>query len=80
MCMPVSAACQSCSFLGGQQQLLHIPVFFFLLSKKYLCLFLIVFLMYLRHKSSATCVYNLHSYVSPELRVFDSHPNSCQLH
>jgi len=39
MYMPVSAACQSCSFLGGQQQLLlHIPVFLFL-SKKYLCLF-----------------------------------------
>jgi hypothetical protein len=30
MYMPVSAACQSCSFLGGQQQLLHIPVLFFL--------------------------------------------------
>jgi len=81
MCMPVSAACQSCSFLGGQQQLLHIPVFFFLLSKKIFMLVLdCFFLMYLRHKSSATCVYNLHSYVSPELRVFDSHPNSCQLH
>ena len=30
MYMPVSAACQSCSFLGGQQQLLlHIPVLSF---------------------------------------------------
>jgi len=39
MYMPVSAACQSCSFLGGQQQLLlHIPVLSF-----YQKLFMLVF-------------------------------------
>ena len=38
MYMPVSAACQSCSFLGGQQQLLlHIPVLSFLSKSIYAC-------------------------------------------
>ena len=38
MYMPVSAACQSCSFLGGQQQLLlHIPVFLFYQKSIYAC-------------------------------------------
>ena len=43
MYMPVSAACQSCSFLGGQQQLLHIPVLSFFLSKIIYACFLIAF-------------------------------------
>lgn len=34
MYMPVSAACQSCGFLGGQQQLLHIPVLSFFSYQK----------------------------------------------
>jgi hypothetical protein len=37
MYMPVSAACQSCSFLGGQQQLLHIPVLSFYQKIIYAC-------------------------------------------
>ena len=65
MYMPVSAACQSCSFLGGQQQLLlHIPVLSF-----YQKLFMLVFdclFNYPRHtnnnKATVSIIFVFHQY------------------